>query len=109
MRLLALSDLHVAFRENREIVANMPPGAPGDWLLLAGDTGELFSDIEWVLRTLSDRFTRVVWVPGNHELWTHPADPVKARGGSRVGNPRLPIMLQPPGLLPARGFGLSFE
>lgn len=83
MRLLALSDLHVAFRENREIVAKMPAGAPGDWLLLAGDTGELFSDIEWVLRALSDRFTRVVWVPGNHELWTHPADPVKARGEER--------------------------
>jgi hypothetical protein len=50
---------------------------------------------------------RIRWqVQGTGTGW---ADPVKARGGSRVGNPRLPIMLQPPGLLPARGFGLSFE
>jgi hypothetical protein len=37
------------------------------------------------------------------------AGPARARGGSRVGNPRLPIMLQPPGLMPSTGFGLSFE
>ena len=39
-RLLALSDLHVAHPANREIVASLPPGQPGDWLLLAGDVGE---------------------------------------------------------------------
>ena len=38
-RLLALSDLHVAHPQNREIVAGLEPGADGDWLLLAGDVG----------------------------------------------------------------------
>ena len=39
-RLLALSDLHVAHPQNREIVAGLPPGSDDDWLLLAGDVGE---------------------------------------------------------------------
>jgi hypothetical protein len=31
-RLLALSDLHVAYPESREIVANLRPERAGDWL-----------------------------------------------------------------------------
>jgi 3',5'-cyclic AMP phosphodiesterase CpdA len=82
-RLLALSDLHVAFPENRRLIAELRPRAEGDWLLLGGDVGELFADIEWALRTLSSRFATVIWTPGNHELWTHRADPVQARGVER--------------------------
>jgi 3',5'-cyclic AMP phosphodiesterase CpdA len=82
-RLLALSDLHVAFPENRAIIEGLRPGNEGDWLLLAGDVGELFADVEWALRRLSERFATVVWTPGNHELWTHPEDPVQLRGEER--------------------------
>ncbi len=81
--LLAVSDLHVAFPENREIVANLRPESAADWLLVAGDVGELIADIEWALRTLRERFATVVWAPGNHELWTHRADPVRLRGEQR--------------------------
>jgi 3',5'-cyclic AMP phosphodiesterase CpdA len=82
-RLLALSDLHVAFPENRKIVEDLRPESETDWLLLAGDVGELSQDIEWALRTLSERFGTVVWTPGNHDLWTHRDDPVKLRGEHR--------------------------
>jgi 3',5'-cyclic AMP phosphodiesterase CpdA len=82
-RLLALSDLHVAYPENRAIVEALYPGAEGDWLLLAGDVGELSADIEWALRTLSERFAHVVWAPGNHDLWTHRDDPLRLRGEQR--------------------------
>ncbi|HLH58850.1 MAG TPA: metallophosphoesterase [Streptosporangiaceae bacterium] len=82
-RLLALSDLHVGYPENRRLIEELRPGTAGDWLLLAGDVGEFYADIEWVLRTLSERFATVVWVPGNHELWTHPRDPVRLRGEER--------------------------
>jgi 3',5'-cyclic AMP phosphodiesterase CpdA len=82
-RLLAVSDLHVAFPENRKIVENLRPESPADWLLVAGDVGELFADIEWALRTLSERFATVVWAPGNHELWTHPLDTVQLHGEER--------------------------
>ena len=82
-RLLAISDLHVGYPENRALIRELRPANAGDWLLLAGDVGELFADIEWALRTLSARFSMVIWTPGNHELWTHPKDPVKARGEER--------------------------
>jgi 3',5'-cyclic AMP phosphodiesterase CpdA len=82
-RLIALSDLHVAYPENRKLVEDLRPESDGDWLLLAGDTGELSPDIEWALRTLSERFARVIWTPGNHELWTHRDDPVQLRGEER--------------------------
>lgn len=82
-RLLALSDLHVGYPANRAIVENLPAGNPGDWLLVAGDVGENFADIEWALGVLRERFAAVVWVPGNHELWTRRADPVTARGVER--------------------------
>ena len=81
-RLLAVSDLHVAFPENRKFVAELPP-ARHDWLLVAGDVGERSADIEWALSTLSRKFGKVVWTPGNHELWTLPSDPVQLRGVAR--------------------------
>lgn len=54
-----------------------------DWLLVPGDVGELTTDIEWALRELAARFATVIWAPGNHELWTHPQDPVQLRGVAR--------------------------
>ncbi|HZN17561.1 MAG TPA: metallophosphoesterase [Micromonosporaceae bacterium] len=82
-RLLAISDVHVAYPENRQIVQELRPQSEADWLLVAGDVGELFEDVEWALTLLRDRFSTVVWTPGNHELWTHPSDPVTLRGQAR--------------------------
>ncbi|MEE1753768.1 metallophosphoesterase family protein [Streptomyces sp. SP18CS02] len=82
-RLLAISDLHVAYTENRKIVEGLRPTSDDDWLLVAGDVGELSEDIAWALSTLSDRFAKVVWAPGNHELWTPRQDPLQLRGQER--------------------------
>ncbi|MEV1174943.1 metallophosphoesterase [Nonomuraea sp. NPDC049784] len=82
-RLLAISDLHVGYAENRAIVQELKPATPGDWLLVAGDVGERLADIAWALELLAGRFERVVWVPGNHELWTPPDDPPDLRGAAR--------------------------
>jgi 3',5'-cyclic AMP phosphodiesterase CpdA len=81
--LLAVSDLHVAYPQNRQLVEDLRPRSAADWLLVAGDVGERLPDIEWALRTLSERFAQVVWVPGNHDLWTHRTDPVQLRGEQR--------------------------
>ncbi|SFB58015.1 Calcineurin-like phosphoesterase [Amycolatopsis marina] len=35
------------------------------------------------LRTLRERFAKVIWVPGNHELWTTKNDPARLRGQAR--------------------------
>jgi 3',5'-cyclic AMP phosphodiesterase CpdA len=84
--LLAISDLHVAFPENRRVVADLRPEAPDDWLLVAGDVGELVADVEWALTLLAQRFSKVIWVPGNHELWTPQQDPLQLRGENRYGH-----------------------
>ncbi|WP_416971348.1 metallophosphoesterase family protein [Streptomyces sp. 4F14] len=82
-RLLAISDLHIGYPENRALVEELQPDTPDDWLLVAGDVSENVADIRWTLKTLASRFAKVVWAPGNHELWTHPADPVTLRGVER--------------------------
>jgi 3',5'-cyclic AMP phosphodiesterase CpdA len=79
----AVSDLHVSYAQNRELVDQLRPESDGDWLLVGGDVGDLFGDIERTMRLLRDRFGTVVWAPGNHELWTHPTDPVQLRGAER--------------------------
>jgi 3',5'-cyclic AMP phosphodiesterase CpdA len=82
-RLLAVSDLHVGFGENRDLVGGLRPPSPADWLIVAGDVGEFAADIEWALGTLRERFAEVIWVPGNHELWTHRREPLRLRGVER--------------------------
>lgn len=82
-RLLAISDLHIGYPENRQHVEGLRPEDPDDWLIVAGDAGEMFSDVGWALATLANRFARVIWTPGNHELWTMNADPVQLRGAQR--------------------------
>ena len=81
--LLAISDLHVGYPENRDITDRLRPASSGDWLLVAGDVGERAADITWALRTLTQRFAKVVWAPGNHELWTPKDDPLQLRGEQR--------------------------
>lgn len=82
-RLLAISDLHVGYPENRALADGLRPSDPDDWLIVAGDVGERLADVGYVLAALASRFARVIWTPGNHELWTHPADPVQLRGEER--------------------------
>lgn len=82
-KLLAVSDLHVAFADNRSLVSALRPESDADWLLVAGDVAETVADIEWALTTLRERFAVVVWVPGNHDLWTPGTDPVQLRGQER--------------------------
>jgi 3',5'-cyclic AMP phosphodiesterase CpdA len=81
--LVAASDLHVSYQENREVVELLRPETAEDWLLVAGDVGERVEDVEWTLSVLKERFAQVVWAPGNHELWTMPDDPVTLRGVER--------------------------
>lgn len=81
--LYAVSDLHVSYAENREVVRGLRPVDESDWLVVAGDVAERFSSIEWALGHLRERFAKVIWAPGNHELWTPPDDPVTLRGVAR--------------------------
>lgn len=81
--LLAVSDLHVAMAENKDIARNLRPRTEHDWLIVAGDVGELSDEISWALELLAERFAKVIWVPGNHELWTPKQDSLQLRGETR--------------------------
>jgi 3',5'-cyclic AMP phosphodiesterase CpdA len=81
--LFAVSDLHISYAENRRIVNDLQPESDEDWLIVAGDVGEIFGDVEKALRLLRQRYAAVIWAPGNHELWTHKDDPVQLRGEAR--------------------------
>lgn len=82
MELLALSDLHVENEPNRVALAAMP-ARPDDWLILAGDVSDSVGGLCWALDVLGPKFARLVWVPGNHELWVRPQAQDSARGEAR--------------------------
>ena len=72
MKLYAISDLHLGFEINRQALEAMP-AYPEDWLILAGDTGETTAHLRLALSILTRRFAQLLWVPGNHDLWTLPS------------------------------------
>jgi 3',5'-cyclic AMP phosphodiesterase CpdA len=61
----------------------MRPETDTDCLLVCGDVSETLTDVAWALGVLRERFATVVWVPGNHELWSYPDDDVRLRGEPR--------------------------
>jgi 3',5'-cyclic AMP phosphodiesterase CpdA len=81
--LFAVSDLHCSYPENQRIANDLRPQSGDDWLIVAGDVGEIFGETESALRLLRQRHAKVIWAPGNHELWTHREDPIQLRGDAR--------------------------
>ena len=73
MRLFAISDLHLGSALNQKALEKLE-SRPEDWLILAGDIGETVDHLKLALEMLVPKFKQLVWVPGNHDLWT--IDPV---------------------------------
>jgi predicted phosphodiesterase len=71
MKLYAISDLHLANKPNRDALLDLTNHAE-DWLILAGDIGETAEHLKFALSVLLQKFKQIVWVPGNHDLWTFP-------------------------------------
>ena len=68
--LWAVSDLHVGARGNRDLVSDLVrPRNPEDWLIVAGDVAEDLDVVIDVLAELRQRFAKVIYAPGNHELY----------------------------------------
>jgi 3',5'-cyclic AMP phosphodiesterase CpdA len=82
-KLMAISDLHINYESNRELLQRLRPSGDEDWLILAGDVADTVADIEWALGILVERFARVIWVPGNHDLWTPRHEKVGLNGEAR--------------------------
>jgi len=71
VKLWAISDLHVGYRRNLEAIGEFP-AHPDDWLILCGDVGDTLEQVETAFHLLGEKFAKLLWVPGNHELWTVP-------------------------------------
>ena len=70
MRIFAISDLHIDYEVNARWVGNLSSmDYRDDVLILAGDVTDKLQSLEWCLRTLAARFNKVLFVPGNHDLW----------------------------------------
>jgi hypothetical protein len=82
MKLWAISDLHLSSDLNRRALDAIGP-RPEDWLILAGDVGDRLDELSFAFEVLGPRFARLIWVPGNHELWTDPRLPDAPRGCAR--------------------------
>ncbi|KAF2395552.1 Metallo-dependent phosphatase [Trichodelitschia bisporula] len=68
-KLYAISDLHLAYKANRDAWNLLAPH-PDDGLILAGDVGESLEHLELAFSVATRAFRAVWWVPGNHELYT---------------------------------------
>ncbi len=82
MKLYAISDLHLANERNRIGLLGMQHH-PDDWLIVAGDVGERSAHLRFALDVLVPRFAKILWVPGNHDLWTLADDPSDLRGEAK--------------------------
>jgi 3',5'-cyclic AMP phosphodiesterase CpdA len=82
-RLFAVSDLHVTHPENRAIVEGLQAESDGDWLIVGGDVSDNLADFQWALGLLAARFAKVIWTPGNHELWSTSEEEPELRGERR--------------------------
>ncbi len=70
MRVFAISDLHVDYRVNARWLESLPAREfIDDILIVAGDVSDCIERLGWCLRLLSGRFGKVLFVPGNHDLW----------------------------------------
>ncbi len=70
MRVFALSDIHIDYEVNARWIKNLSTAEyQDDVLILAGDVTDTLRLLEWCLGTLRKRFKKVMFVPGNHELW----------------------------------------
>lgn len=70
MRVFAISDLHLDYAVNADWLSGLScADYRDDVLIVAGDVADMPHLLEWCFRELSRRFARVLYVPGNHDLW----------------------------------------
>jgi len=80
-RLLAIGDLHLSYKQNREALEQLRP-RPNDGLILCGDIGETVEHLRLAFEAATKAFRTVWWTPGNHELYTMPAQKEEGTRGA---------------------------
>ena len=72
VRIASVSDLHVDFPENREVLVRLATEihrAGADLVVVAGDVSHVDDHIARTLRAFRIAAPRVAYLPGNHDLW----------------------------------------
>lgn len=70
MRVFAVSDVHVDYEVNAKWIRGVSSlEYRDDVLILAGDVTHKLSALASCLNALAARFKKVLFVPGNHDLW----------------------------------------
>lgn len=65
-----VSDLHTDYPENMSWLKSLSIDDDGpNVLLVAGDVAETYQNFLVTMSILRDKFDRVFFVPGNHDLW----------------------------------------
>jgi len=69
-RVFAVSDIHVDYEANAKWVRQLSRfDFRNDLLILAGDVTHKLAELATALSALAARFAKVLFVPGNHDLW----------------------------------------
>lgn len=70
MKIYVVSDVHIDYEANRKWVSNLSSvDYLEDILLLCGDVSDELDLLERCFSELTKKFFKVLYVPGNHELW----------------------------------------
>lgn len=85
MSIYAISDLHLANKVNQKALINLPDYGD-DWLVLAGDIGETEEHLKFALSVLNLKFAKIIWTPGNHDLWTFSLNGYSLKGEGKYHN-----------------------
>ena len=79
MKLYAISDLHLEHEITRTALTRLPEFKE-DWLILAGDICNGTKYLRYAFEVLSAKFQKLIWVPGNHELWVETKEGRELKG-----------------------------
>ena len=75
MKVWATSDLHLDYKENFEWFLNISAtDYTKDMLIIAGDIVHDRHKIQQLFQNLVPKFSKILFVPGNHDLWLAPTE-----------------------------------
>jgi len=70
VRIFSISDLHTDYKRNFNWVKNLSKTSfLNDFLILPGDINHKTDGFKQTLELLSEKFSGIFFVPGNHDLW----------------------------------------
>jgi len=70
LRVFTVSDIHLDYQENRNWFENLSLfDYKNDIIIIAGDVSDSLSILDKAFKNLKRRFSEVLFVLGNHELW----------------------------------------